>query len=53
MPTSKAQVRLAYAVLEGKSDAMPKGVAKEMIAKWEGMNKKERKHLKEKAAPRK
>lgn len=29
---SKAQLALAYAVLEGKSTAMPKSVAREIIA---------------------
>lgn len=30
---SKQQLRLAYAVLEGKSKAMPRSVAKEMTQK--------------------
>lgn len=40
MPHSKAQVRLAHAVMEGKSHAMPKSVAQEMISKMHGKSMK-------------
>lgn len=31
MPTSRAQVRLAHAVLEGKTDKLPRGVAQDFV----------------------
>jgi len=43
---SKAQRRLAYAVLEGKSDAMPKSVAERFIAHDTKKKIPERKHAK-------
>jgi hypothetical protein len=48
MPESRAQVKLAYAVLGGKSDAMPKKVAREITEqttaqKWAELPEKTRK----------
>lgn len=45
MPESKKQVRLAYAVVAGKSDAMPQKVAREIISKYENMSDERRKKL--------
>ena len=36
MPQTQAQLRLAHAVAEGKSDKMPGKVAKEMISAFHG-----------------
>ena len=36
MPQSRAQVRLAHSVVEGKSDILPQSVAQEIVSKMHG-----------------
>ena len=50
---SKAQQRLMYAVLSGKSDAVPKKVAKEFVQHKAAKNLPERKGGNKRASKRK
>ena len=50
MPVSRAQVRLAHEVLEGKSDRMPRHVAQEIV---DGMQGKSMHELPERVHPKK
>lgn len=50
MPQSRAQLRLAHEVLEGKSDRLPPKVAQEMVAAFHGHSMDE---LPERSTPKK